>query len=58
MSPLTSDSPADDTNGPTDGNAATNAGAWKEQAGCFRFSLRGMPQIIANFYPFIACLKT
>ena len=45
MSPLTSDSPADDTNGATDGNAATNAGAGEEQAGCFRFSLRGMPQI-------------
>ena len=54
MSTLTSDSPADDTNGPTDGNAATNAGAWKEQTGCFRLSLRGMLQIIAYFCSFIA----
>ena len=58
MSTLTSDSPADDTNGATDGNAATNAGAGEEQTGCFRFSLRVMPQVIAHFYPFIACLKT
>ena len=54
MSPLTSDSPADDTNGSTDGNAATNAGAWEEQTGCFGLSLRGMLQIIAHFYRFIA----
>ena len=54
MSTLTSDSPADDTNSATDGNAATNAGAWKEQAGCFRLSLRGMPQIIAHFCSFYA----
>jgi len=37
---VSSNSPADDTNSATDGNAATNAGAWKEQAGCFRLSLR------------------
>ena len=58
MSTLTSDSPADDTNSATDGNAATNAGAGEEQMGCFRFGLRGMPQIIAYYCPFIACLKT
>jgi len=36
---VSSDSPANDTDGATDGNAATNAGAGEEQAGCFRFSL-------------------
>ena len=54
MSTLTSDSPANDTNSATDGNAATNAGAWEEQTGCFRLSLRGMPQVIALFCSFIA----
>ena len=39
MSTLTSNSPADDTNGATDGNTATNAGAREEQTGCFRLSL-------------------
>jgi len=37
---VSSDSPANDTNSATDGNTATNAGAWKEQTGCFRFGLR------------------
>ena len=39
MSTLTSDSPANDTNTATNGNAATDAGAREEQTSCFRLSL-------------------